>query len=98
MARLEAGATHYHNEATWGPRTESGVRVEIFDSSYGVDSDQRNDEHILELASYLDTKMREVRQANPDADVLKITVVAALNMADELFVLWTELFERTPTA
>jgi cell division protein ZapA len=41
--------------------------------------------YILELAEYVDGKMREVTQKLPVAAVSKVAILASLNIADELF-------------
>lgn len=61
------------------------VRVEIYDQTYhlrGSDS-----EYISELARYVDTKMRLISQQAATVDSLRLAVLAALNIADELHVL-----------
>ena len=61
------------------------VRVEIYDQTYhlrGSDS-----EYISELAQYVDTKMRMIAQQAATVDSLRLAVLAALNIADELHVL-----------
>ena len=61
------------------------VRVDIYDQTYhlrGTDS-----EYITELAEYVDTKMRLIAQQAATVDSLRVAVLAALNIADELHVL-----------
>jgi cell division protein ZapA len=61
------------------------VRVEIYDQTYhlrGSDPD-----YISELAEYVDTKMRLISQQAATVDSLRVAVLAALNIADELHVL-----------
>jgi cell division protein ZapA len=61
------------------------VRVEIYDQSYhlrGTDA-----EYIGQLADYVDTKMRLIAQQAATVDSLRLAVLAALNIADELHVL-----------
>jgi cell division protein ZapA len=60
------------------------VKIEIYDQSYNVNADQ-NEDYLKELASYVDGKMREVAQATRMVDSVKVAVLAALNIADELF-------------
>lgn len=63
---------------------EGSTRIEVFDQSYlirGVD----NDEYIKELAAYVDKKMREIADVCKTVDGQKVAVLAALNIADELF-------------
>jgi len=61
------------------------VRVEIYDQTYhlrGSDGD-----YIGQLADYVDTKMRLISQQAATVDSLRLAVLAALNIADELHVL-----------
>lgn len=61
------------------------VRVEIYDQSYnlrGTDPD-----YIAKLAEFVDGKMREVAKQTQTVDSLRLAVLAALNIADELHLL-----------
>jgi cell division protein ZapA len=62
------------------------VKIEIYDQSYNVNADQ-NEEYVNGLASYVDGKMREVAAATRTVDSLKVAVLAALNITDEMFAL-----------
>ncbi len=62
------------------------MKIEIYDQVYNVNSGQ-SDEYLRELAAYVDAKMREVADATHIADSLKVAVLAALNIADEMFTL-----------
>jgi cell division protein ZapA len=62
------------------------MKIEIYDQTYTVNSGQ-NDEYLKELAGYVDGKMREVADATQIADSLKVAVLTALNIADEMFTL-----------
>lgn len=62
------------------------MKIEIYDQSYNVNADQ-GEEYLRELAAYVDGKMRAVAAATRTVDSLKVAVLAALNMADELFAL-----------
>src|SRR5271165_3427987 len=58
------------------------VTVEIYDQVYhlsGQDAD-----HIRELAARVDSKMRAVATHGRTVDSLRVAVLAALNLADEL--------------
>lgn len=69
------------------PQPGSGnVKIEIYDQSYNVSADQ-NEEYLKELAAYVDSKMRGVAEATRTVDSLKVAVLAALNIADEMFTL-----------
>jgi cell division protein ZapA len=60
------------------------VHVEIFGQTYAVraDGDSR---FVEELAAYVDAQMREVSKTGGAVDSVRIAVLAALNIAAELF-------------
>lgn len=58
------------------------VTVEIYDQLYHLSG--QNAEHIRELAARVDAKMRAVAKHGRTADSLRVAVLAALNLADEL--------------
>ena len=62
------------------------MKIDIYDQSYNVNADQ-NEQYVKELAAYVDTKMRQVADATHMVDSLKVAVLAALNIADEMFTL-----------
>lgn len=61
------------------------VRVEIFDQSYNLRGS--DSEYILKLAEYVDTRMRQIAEQTKTVDSLRLAVLAAINIADELHVL-----------
>ena len=61
------------------------VRVEIYDQTYHLRGSDA--EYIAELAAYVDNKMRLISQQVATVDSLRVAVLAALNIADELHVL-----------
>jgi cell division protein ZapA len=58
------------------------VTVEIYDQVYHLSG--QDTEHIRELAAMVDAKMRAVAAVGHTADSLRVAVLAALNLADEL--------------
>jgi len=58
------------------------VTVEIYDQVYHLSG--QNADHIRELAACVDTKMRAVAAGGRTVDSLRVAVLAALNLADEL--------------
>jgi cell division protein ZapA len=62
------------------------VKIDIYDQSYNVNAEE-NAEYLTELAAYVDLRMREVAEATRTVDSLKVAVLAALNIADELFTM-----------
>jgi cell division protein ZapA len=61
------------------------VRVEIFDQSYNLRGS--DGEYIQSLAAYVDTRMRQIAEQTATIDSLRLAVLAALNIADELHML-----------
>lgn len=63
------------------------VDVEIFGGSYSVKGDA-DPEYVRQLARYVDDKMRILARKSPYTSTPhKIAVLAAINIADELFKL-----------
>ena len=58
------------------------VTVEIYDQIYHLSGQDAG--HIRELAARVDAKMRAVAAQGRTVDSLRVAVLAALNMADEL--------------
>jgi len=61
---------------------EQSIRVEIYNQTYSIRSDGDND-YILNLAEYVDGKMREIASGTFTVDSLKVAILAALHIADE---------------
>jgi len=59
------------------------VKIEIYHQTYNVHAEE-NEEYLKELAAYVDAKMRTVAEATQTVDTVRIAVLAALNIADEL--------------
>jgi cell division protein ZapA len=58
------------------------VTVEIYDQVYHLSG--QNADHIRKLAAMVDGKMRAVSAQGRTVDSLRVAVLAALNLADEL--------------
>ncbi len=65
------------------------VKVEIYDQIYHMGG-ELDEGYVVELARYVDTKMREVAEATKTVDSLRVAVLAALAIADELHSLRKE--------
>jgi cell division protein ZapA len=65
-----------------GGNTAGYVTVEIYDQLYHLSG--QDAEHIRELAAKVDAKMRAVAAQGRTVDSLRVAVLAALNLADEL--------------
>ena len=61
---------------------KSYVTVEIYDQVYHLSG--QDPDHIRELAARVDAKMRAVAAHGRTVDSLRVAVLAALNLADEL--------------
>jgi cell division protein ZapA len=59
------------------------IRVEIYNQTYNIRSDGDSD-YISELANYVDSRMREISSGTLTVDSLKVAILAALYIADEL--------------
>ena len=60
------------------------VSVEIRGQRYPISS-ALDPEYVNGLATYVDEKMRAAAELTPSGDLLRHAVLAALNIADELF-------------
>jgi cell division protein ZapA len=60
------------------------VSVEIFGQRYPIRS-SLDEEYIKRLATYVDGKIRAAGDSAPSSDPVRLAVLAALNIADELF-------------
>ena len=58
------------------------VTVQIYDQTYHLSG--QDAEHIRKLAAQVDAKMRAVAAQGRTVDSLRVAVLAALNLADEL--------------
>jgi cell division protein ZapA len=58
------------------------VTVEIYDQTYHLSG--QNAGHVRDLAARVDSKMRAVAAQGRTVDSLRVAVLAALNLADEL--------------
>ncbi len=62
------------------------VRVTILGQEYPVRADA-DATYIREIAAFLDARMRMLQQADPNRPPLKIAILTALNLVDEMFAL-----------
>lgn len=63
------------------------LEIEIFGQRYKIRVKGEEDEtYIGHLTSFVDQKMHEVAVKSKSADMTKVAVLAALNIADELFL------------
>lgn len=60
------------------------ISVEIHGQRYPIRSSLEHD-YVLRLAAYVDQKIGAAAESTPSGDSLRLAVLAALNIADELF-------------
>jgi cell division protein ZapA len=70
------------------------TEVYILGQKYTIKGDAP-EEYIKELASYVDKKLKEVYNASPNLTPVKASILAAFDIADELFKARTERDEET---
>ena len=63
--------------------TTPTIRVEIYNQTYNIRSDG-DTEYIIQLAEFVDSRMREISSGTLTVDSLKVAILAALHIADEL--------------
>jgi len=63
-------------------KPKSKVMVQIFGENYALKGDGEP-ERIMELAAFLDSRMKQAARGNPSLTTTKIAVLTALNLADE---------------
>jgi len=84
------------SESTNNRQPDNSVTVDIYDQAYrlrGQDSD-----YIHHLAAIVDNKMRLVAAQGKTVDSLRVAVLAAVNIADELARTEAKLQELTGSA
>jgi cell division protein ZapA len=62
------------------------AKVEIFGQVYTIKGEAEPG-YITELAEYVDTQMKEVAKKHPNSPISKISILAALSIANEIFKL-----------
>jgi len=66
-----------------GSTNSPTIRVEIYNQTYNIRSDG-DTEYIIQLAEFVDSRMREISSGTLTVDSLKVAILAALHIADEL--------------
>src|ERR1700674_1887144 len=59
------------------------IRVEIYNQTYNIRSDG-DSEYLMQLADFVDARMREISSGTLTVDSLKVAILAALHIDDEL--------------
>jgi cell division protein ZapA len=60
------------------------IEVTIIGQKYNIKGDAP-EEYIQELARFVDRRIKEIYEKKPGITPLKATIIAALNIADELY-------------
>jgi cell division protein ZapA len=60
------------------------LRVDVLGSSFVIQSEEST-EHLNRLSAYVKARIEDVRKRYPFAEPLTVAVLAALNVADEMF-------------
>ncbi|MCJ7586650.1 MAG: cell division protein ZapA [Candidatus Aminicenantes bacterium] len=67
--------------------TDRVVEIEIYGQRYKIRVKGEEDErYIGQLTAYVDQKMHEIAVKSKSSDMLKVAVLAALNIADDYFL------------
>jgi cell division protein ZapA len=77
----------------WAGKSEY-VTVRIYDQTYHLSG--QNPDHIQALAAKVDATMRTVSSQGRTVDTLRVAVLAALNLADEIAQLKAQLKAQKP--
>jgi cell division protein ZapA len=81
---MSAGIGQMINKSSMEATTTSPtIRVEIYNQTYNIRSDG-DTEYIIQLAEFVDGRMREISSGTLTVDSLKVAILAALHIADEL--------------
>ena len=62
------------------------LRVDLLGAAFTIQSDEST-EHLNRLTGYVKSRIEEVKKRYPFAESLTVAVLAALNIADEMFKL-----------
>jgi cell division protein ZapA len=81
---MSSGIGRMINKGSMEATTSSPtIRVEIYNQTYNIRSDG-DTEYIIQLAEFVDSRMREISSGTLTVDSLKVAILAALHIADEL--------------
>ncbi len=74
------------------PQPNQSVKVEIYNQTYHIRGDGNN-EYVTRLAAHVDRHMREIASGTLTVDSLRVAILAALHIADEMHQ-WKQRFEQ----
>lgn len=69
---------------TMEPMPQKSVNVKIYNQTYNIRTSDGNVDLTLQLAALVDQRMREIASGALTSDSLKVAILAALHLADEL--------------
>lgn len=61
------------------------IYVQILGQDYPIEASSGDDLYINRLAQFVESKMKEIREETNTVDSYKLAILAAMNIADELF-------------
>lgn len=70
------------------------VKVAIFGHEYPIRAAVENEDYVRTIASYVDGKMREIDEAMKPTSSMRVAILTALNIADELMSLQKQQREQ----
>ena len=80
---MSSGLGRVINKGSMEASTSSPtIRVEIYNQTYNIRSDG-DTEYIIQLAEFVDSRMREISSGTLTVDSLKVAILAALHIADD---------------
>ena len=80
---MSVGIGNVVNKSMEATTSSPTIRVEIYNQTYNIRSDG-DTEYIIQLAEFVDSRMREISSGTLTVDSLKVAILAALHIADEL--------------
>ena len=60
------------------------MKIELLGTSFSIQTDE-DPQHLQDIVDYLKTKIQEIRSSVSTSDALKVSILAALLVTDELF-------------
>jgi len=70
------------------------IRVNIFGAEYVLRANDDNQEQVMEIAKYVDQKMREIDRSQAINSNLKIAILSALNIASPALLIQPSPFRN----
>ncbi len=66
-------------------KEEEKITVKIYHGKYSINKEDKDPLYISSLAEYVDKKINEIASTSQIADTNRVGILAALDIADELF-------------